>query len=157
MKYTIPGHHHISMITKNAGRNNRFYRDILGLRRVKVTVNQDEPSMYHLFYGDKTGSPGRNLPFLKFRQRGVPTGGQMRLRESAFSFLPRRALRIGKTDLPNTAFITGSSPPTPTGRRCISRTMKASAWCFKPQTAKNSISGKHGKNRRFRRNTKFWA
>lgn len=32
---TIPGHHHISMITKNAKQNNRFYRDILGLRRVK--------------------------------------------------------------------------------------------------------------------------
>lgn len=70
MKYTIPGHHHISMITKNAGRNNRFYRDILGLRRVKVTVNQDEPSMYHLFYGDKTGSPGTELTFFEIPAAG---------------------------------------------------------------------------------------
>ena len=34
--------------------------------RVKMTVNQDDPSMYHLFYGDKTGSPGTELSFLKF-------------------------------------------------------------------------------------------
>ena len=41
--YTIPGHHHISMITKNAKINNHFYQKVLGLRRVKKTVNQDNP------------------------------------------------------------------------------------------------------------------
>ncbi len=61
----IAGHHHISMITKNASQNNHFYRHVLGLRRVKVTVNQDDPSMYHLFYGDKTGSPGTELSFFE--------------------------------------------------------------------------------------------
>lgn len=69
--YEIPGHHHISMITKDAQQNNRFYRDILGLRRVKVTVNQDDPSMYHLFYGDKTGSAGTELSFFE-----IPLAGQ---------------------------------------------------------------------------------
>ena len=63
--YKIPGHHHISMITKNVSENNHFYRDVLGLRRVKITVNQDDPSMYHLFYGDKTGSPGTELSFFE--------------------------------------------------------------------------------------------
>lgn len=63
--FKIPGHHHISMITKDASKNNHFYRKVLGLRRVKVTVNQDEPSMYHLFYGDKTGSPGTELSFFE--------------------------------------------------------------------------------------------
>ena len=63
--YIIPGHHHISMITKDAKANNHFYRNILGLRRVKMTVNQDDPSMYHLFYGDKTGSPGTELSFFE--------------------------------------------------------------------------------------------
>ena len=63
--YTIPGHHHISMITKNAKTNNHFYREVLGMRRVKVTVNQDDTSMYHLFYGDKTGSPGTELSFFE--------------------------------------------------------------------------------------------
>ncbi|WP_391122003.1 ring-cleaving dioxygenase [Psychrobacillus sp. L3] len=69
--YTISGHHHISMITKNAKQNNHFYRDVLGLRRVKMTVNQDDPSMYHLFYGDKTGNPGTELSFFE-----IPIAGR---------------------------------------------------------------------------------
>lgn len=68
--YKIPGHHHISMITKNASKNNHFYKNVLGLRRVKLTVNQDEPSMYHLFYGDKTGSPGTELTFFEIPAAG---------------------------------------------------------------------------------------
>lgn len=63
--YIIPGHHHISMITKNAKKNHFFYHHVLGLRRVKLTVNQDDPSMYHLFYGDRTGSPGTELSFFE--------------------------------------------------------------------------------------------
>ncbi|WP_445490837.1 ring-cleaving dioxygenase [Niallia sp. 03133] len=63
--YKIPGHHHISMITKNAQKNNHFYQKVLGLRRVKKTVNQDDPSMYHLFYGDLMGSAGTELSFFE--------------------------------------------------------------------------------------------
>lgn len=66
----IAGHHHISMITKNAGENHHFYRDILGLRRVKKTVNQENPKMYHLFYGDLTGSPGTELTFFEIPNAG---------------------------------------------------------------------------------------
>lgn len=61
----IAGHHHISMRTKNAKLNNGFYQNILGLRRVKISVNQDDPSMYHLFYGDLVGSPGTGLTFFE--------------------------------------------------------------------------------------------
>ena len=68
--YTITGHHHISMLTKNAQNNNHFYNTILGLRRVKVTVNQDDPGMYHLFYGDLTGSPGTELSFFEIPAAG---------------------------------------------------------------------------------------
>lgn len=68
--HTIPGHHHISMLTKNARQNNDFYRQVLGLRRVKKTVNQDDPSMYHLFYGDLTGSPGTELSFFEMPMLG---------------------------------------------------------------------------------------
>ncbi|MCM3743513.1 ring-cleaving dioxygenase [Sporosarcina luteola] len=68
--YKILGHHHISMITKNASQNNYFYKEVLGLRRVKMTVNQDDPSMYHLFYGDRTGSPGTELSFFE-----IPVAG----------------------------------------------------------------------------------
>lgn len=68
--YTVTGHHHISMITKNASKNNHFYKKVLGLRRVKLTVNQDSPSMYHLFFGDKTGSPGTELSFFEIPMVG---------------------------------------------------------------------------------------
>ncbi len=66
----ITGHHHISMITKNAHENHQFYHHLLGLRRVKKTVNQDDPSMYHLFYGDLTGSPGTGLTFFELAHAG---------------------------------------------------------------------------------------
>ncbi|MFF5399637.1 ring-cleaving dioxygenase [Peribacillus butanolivorans] len=73
--YTISGHHHISMITKNAKKNNEFYQKVLGLRRVKKTVNQDDPSMYHLFYGDLTGSAGTELSFFEMPIAGRTTRG----------------------------------------------------------------------------------
>lgn len=68
--YTIAGHHHVSMITKNANDNNYFYTKVMGLRRVKMTVNQDDPSMYHLFYGDEIGSPGTELTFFEIPMAG---------------------------------------------------------------------------------------
>lgn len=61
----ITGHHHLSMLTKSAPANNYFYTEILGLHRVKVTVNQDDPTMYHLFYGDRFGAPGTELTFFE--------------------------------------------------------------------------------------------
>lgn len=68
--HIISGHHHISMLTKNAHDNNQFYQDILGLRRVKKSVNQDDPSMYHLFYGDLVGSTGTGLTFFEMPKLG---------------------------------------------------------------------------------------
>lgn len=73
--YQIPGHHHISMITKNAQMNNEFYQNVLGLRKVKKTVNQDNPSMYHLFYGDLTGSAGTELSFFEMPNAGRTVRG----------------------------------------------------------------------------------
>ncbi|MFJ7646643.1 ring-cleaving dioxygenase [Lysinibacillus sp. NPDC097279] len=71
----LSGHHHISMLTKNGKRNNAFYTKILGLRRVKKTVNQDSPSMYHLFYGDRTGSAGTELTFFEMPVAGRTVRG----------------------------------------------------------------------------------
>lgn len=73
--YKILGHHHISMITKNAQVNNQFYETVLGMRRVKKTVNQDSPSMYHLFYGDLTGSAGTELSFFEIANAGRTVRG----------------------------------------------------------------------------------
>lgn len=71
----IAGHHHISMITKKGQLNNQFYQKVLGLRRVKKTVNQDDPSMYHLFYGDLTGSAGTELSFFEIPMVGSTKRG----------------------------------------------------------------------------------
>lgn len=66
----ITGHHHLSMITKDIQENVYFYETILGLRLVKKTVNQDEPTMYHIFYGDRTGAPGTELTFFEMPKVG---------------------------------------------------------------------------------------
>ncbi len=62
----LEGIHHISSITGDAARNVDFYVRVLGLRMVKKTVNQDDPSVYHLFYADEQGSPGADLTFFEY-------------------------------------------------------------------------------------------
>jgi glyoxalase family protein len=62
----LEGIHHISAITGDAAGNVQFYTGVLGMRMVKRTVNQDEPSVYHLFYGDEHGSPGMDLTFFEY-------------------------------------------------------------------------------------------
>jgi glyoxalase family protein len=62
----LEGIHHISAITGDAIGNVEFYAGVLGLRMVKQTVNQDDPRVYHLFYGDEHGSPGADLTFFEY-------------------------------------------------------------------------------------------
>src|SRR4051812_50176695 len=62
----LDGIHHITAITGDAPANVRFYVGVLGLRLVKKTVNQDDPTVYHLFYGDDEGSPGMDLTFFEY-------------------------------------------------------------------------------------------
>lgn len=59
------GMHHVSSITKEALDNHDFYTKTLGLRMVKKTVNQDDSSMYHLFYADYQGTPGTDITFFE--------------------------------------------------------------------------------------------
>ena len=68
----LHGIHHITVITADATRNLSFYGGLLGLRFVKKTVNFDDPSAYHLYYGDERGTPGSILTF--FEYPGVPPG-----------------------------------------------------------------------------------
>jgi glyoxalase family protein len=63
---SLNGIHHISAITADAQRNLDFYAGVLGLRLVKKTVNQDNPTVYHLFYADEDGSPGADLTFFEY-------------------------------------------------------------------------------------------
>jgi len=62
----LEGIHHITAITGDAQGNLDFYARVLGLRLVKKTVNQDDPSVYHLFYADEKGSPGADLTFFEY-------------------------------------------------------------------------------------------
>ena len=62
----LEGIHHITAITGDAPGNVDFYARVLGLRLVKKTVNQDQPSVYHLFYADEQGSPGADVTFFEF-------------------------------------------------------------------------------------------
>jgi glyoxalase family protein len=59
----LTGLHHITAITARAPHNVDFYTQVLGLRLVKKTVNQDDVSAYHLFYGDAHGSAGTEVTF----------------------------------------------------------------------------------------------
>jgi glyoxalase family protein len=62
----LDGIHHITAITGDAARNVDFYTRILGRRLVAKTVNQDDPSVYHLFYADEHGRPGSELTFFEY-------------------------------------------------------------------------------------------
>ena len=72
----LDGVHHITAITGNAQQNVDFYAGTLGLRMVKKTVNQDEPSVYHLFYADEKGSPGADMTFFEFPDAAPGRPGQ---------------------------------------------------------------------------------
>ena len=67
----LNGIHHITAITGDAPRNVDYYTRLLGLRLIAKTVNQDDPSVYHLFYGDELARPGLDLTFFEY-PRAIP-------------------------------------------------------------------------------------
>ena len=75
----LEGLHHITAITGDAPGNVDFYARVLGLRLVKKTVNQDDPTVYHLFYADEVGSPGSDITFFEYpgARRGRPGAGMV--------------------------------------------------------------------------------
>ena len=62
----LDGIHHVSSITGDAQANVDFYAGVLGLRMVKKSVNQDDPTVYHLFYADEEGDPGSDITFFEY-------------------------------------------------------------------------------------------
>ena len=71
---TIQGLHHITIVCANAQRTIDFYTQVLGLRFVKKTVNFDDPSSYHLYFGNEVGRPGSVVTFFEWpnASRGHP-------------------------------------------------------------------------------------
>ena len=86
----LNGIHHVSAITADATSNLRFYVGMMGLRLVKKTVNQDNPSVYHLFYADEAGSPGADLTF--FEYPGLERG------RAGAGMIHRIAFRVASVD-----------------------------------------------------------
>src|SRR5512132_2623688 len=75
----LEGIHHVTAITGDAPGNVDFYVRVLGLRLVKKTVNQDDPTVYHLFYADEKGSAGSDITFFEYPgvRRGRPGAGMV--------------------------------------------------------------------------------
>src|SRR5205823_14622461 len=83
----LEGIHHVTSITADAQANVDFYAGRLGLRLVKKTVNQDDPTVYHLFFGDDKGSPGLDLTFFEYPGARPGRAGQ--------GMIHRIVLRVG--------------------------------------------------------------
>jgi glyoxalase family protein len=77
----LDGIHHVTCITGDAPRNVDFYTRVLGLRLVKKSVNQDDPTVYHLFYADERGNPGSDITFFEYPNavRGHAGAGMVHL------------------------------------------------------------------------------
>lgn len=86
----LEGIHHITAIAEDAQRNVDFYAATMGLRLVKKTVNQDNPTVYHLFFADEKGSAGSDLTF--FEYPGVPRG------RAGAGMVHRIVWRVGSED-----------------------------------------------------------
>jgi len=100
MKTNLTGLHHITAIASDVKRNMQFYTQVLGLRFVKKSVNQDDTGTYHLYYGNYTGAPGTAMTF--FPWAGLPRGrpGKGQAYATAFSVpagsLPYRQERLAR-------------------------------------------------------------
>lgn len=88
---SVHGIHHVTAFSGPAQRNLDFYRQVLGLRLVKKTVNFDDPGTYHLYYGDETGTPGTILTFFPIEQAARGRLGTGETEETAF-IVPRGAV-----------------------------------------------------------------
>lgn len=82
----IKGLHHLTAVTGDPSVNVGFYTEVLGLRLVKKTVNQDDVSAYHLFYGDEVGHPGTEVTFFDWPHAGRTARG--------FGTITATALRV---------------------------------------------------------------
>jgi glyoxalase family protein len=81
----IKGLHHVTSMARDARENNDFFTRVLGLRRVKKTVNFDAPDVYHLYYGDEVGTPGSVMTYFPFPNIGRGRPGTGEVSETVFA------------------------------------------------------------------------
>jgi glyoxalase family protein len=92
MHMQLGGIHHVTAVTGDASRNVAFYTQVLGMRLIKKTVNQDDVSAYHLFYGDEVGHPGTELTFFEWTDIGYHRHGVGTISTIALGVNGREAL-----------------------------------------------------------------
>ena len=107
----IQGLHHVTALASSASANNSFFTDVMGLRRVKKTVNFDAPHVYHLYYGDERGSPGTVMTYFPFpaSKRGAAGAGEVgstnfAIRAQGLDFWAQRLADRGVADLARDTF-----------------------------------------------------
>ena len=88
----LHGIHHVTAVTGKVKDNVYFYTQVLGLRLVKKTVNQDDVSAYHMFYADKLGTPGTDMTFFDWPQAGPAIRGTDSIVNTMFRVNGRTAL-----------------------------------------------------------------
>lgn len=88
----LEGIHHVSALTANADANHDFFTRILGMRLVKKSVNQDNPSSYHLFYADAVGTPGTDMTYFDIPMAGRTHPGVSSISNTAFRVKSEGAL-----------------------------------------------------------------
>jgi glyoxalase family protein len=87
-KRVISGIHHVTAMSGPAQRNVDFYVGVLGLRLVKRTVNFDDPGTYHLYYGDREGTPGSIMTFFPWPDAGPGRSGTGTVEATGFAVGP---------------------------------------------------------------------
>jgi glyoxalase family protein len=81
----IKGLHHVTSLASGARENNAFFTHVLGLRRIKKTVNFDAPDVYHLYYGDEAGTPGTVMTYFPFPNAARGRNGAGEVGRTSFS------------------------------------------------------------------------
>ena len=150
----LHGIHHLTAITANARANHAFYTNVLGMRLVKKTVNQDDVSAYHLFYADGKGSPGTDLTFFDWpaapELRGTQSIVRTGLRVSGTAALEWWAKRLADQGLPRRGIVVEDGRQTlafedPEGQRFLlvdeGGTGEAHPWPSSPVPVEQQIRG----------------
>src|SRR5690349_1967417 len=107
-KLQLTGLHHVTAVTGHAAENVTFYTQVLGMRLVKKSVNQDDVAAYHLFYGDDVGHAGTELTFFDWPDAGANRAGTgtiaaIALRAPDRASLDRWARRFDEQGVPHGA------------------------------------------------------
>ena len=106
----LTGIHHVSAVSAHIARSRDFYTRVLGLRPVITTVNQDEPSMYHLFFGDGAGSPGSDMTIFDIpnavrERRGNNSIARTTFRVNGAAALEYWAARLAALGIPHDGIV----------------------------------------------------